>query len=833
VSAILAARAGLARHLLREYARVQTLAGGPVFPTPAIYSWNGWLRKHWAQLAAVPPAGLPALLSPRQERLVWERVLRESPESSAILDLSAAAALAASAHSLAHSWRIPLSGPAYGYTDDSAAFERWQSRVSGICRDEGWAPACFLPELLEPYLDKSEELHLAGFHHATPQQLEFFGRFPNRRIMPPPAVAAQIHSFEFRDAAAEWRAAAEWAAAAVESNPAASIAIVAAETARHRSLAAQALDRCLPGAWRFTAGIPLAAEPLVASALNLLEFLSPYPPLSAIGANLLSPYIAGVSAERFARAAEDARLRARRGPSVPLREAVSADRCPRFHAMTAAWLDRQKSLPTRQSPGAWARDFHALLATFRWTEEVALTAREYSAHEAWRDALSEFASLERVIGPLTASEALSALTNLIAELSFEDPGSAAAPVEIMPPEEAAGGSFTHVWLSGFHDHAWPPPASAHPFLPVSLQRKHGVPQSSTRLSLERAEAITAELLRCGETIIVAHARFDKDREQRCSHLLPKARTDLSVLQDPRPGESVVLESLLDETAPPLPAGETHLGGVKIFQWQSCCPFHAFAEFRLHARPLEDPPTGFDPRDRGALLHTALDYCWKDLKSSAKLKSLDPRALNEVVLGAVDRALIDKWVPVNPLGRQMQSVERERLTKLLCQWLSRERERREGFRVLEAESERPVQISGLGIHVRIDRVDQLDDGSVVLIDYKSSKKVKSAWAGGRPAEPQLPLYAVTAEPPVAGVAFATVRPGECDLAGHSVRNGILDGGGKEAELPPIEDWRSVLSALAESYLRGDAPVDPANNACDICGLQRFCRIHESEGDGSDE
>jgi probable DNA repair protein len=761
-------------------------------------------------------------------------VLRDSREASGLLDLSAAAALASSAQALAHAWRIPLTGPAYGLTDDSAAFQRWHARFSEICREEGWAPLCLLPELLEPFVGGTAELQLAGFEYATPQQREFLGRFPNRLLAHRRVAAPKIRALDFRDAVSDWNASARWAREATEANPAASVAIVVADYSRCRPLAAQAMDRSIPGRWRFASGSPLSAEPLVASALNLLELVSPYPPLSAMGANLLSPYIAGVSAERFARAAEDARLRTRRGPSVPLREAVSADRCPRFHAMTAAWLDRQKSLPTRQSPGAWARDFHALLAAFRWIDEIALTAREYAVHEAWRDALSEFASLDRVIGPLTASEALGVLTNLIAGLSFEDPASSTAPVEIMPPEDAAGRTFTHVWLSAFHDQAWPPPASLHPFLPVSLQRKHGVPQSSTRLCLERAETITAELLACGESIVIAHAKFDEDRVQRPSRLLPKMAAD-SGEQQPvdRASPPAPLESLLDETAPPLPAGETHLGGIKIFQWQSCCPFHAFAEFRLHARPLEDPPTGFDPRDRGILLHTALDYCWKDLKSSAKLKSLDPRALNEVVLRAVDRALIDKWVPVNPLGRQMQAVERERLTRLLCQWMSRERERRESFRIHEAESERPVQISGLGVNVRIDRVDQLDDGSVVLIDYKSSGKVKSAWAGARPAEPQLPLYAVTAEPPVAGVAFATVRPGECDLAGHSVRKGILDGGGKEAELPPVDDWRSVLSALAESYLRGDAPVDPANNACDICGLQRFCRIHESEGDGSDE
>ncbi len=49
-------------------------------------------------------------------------------------------------------------------------------------------------------------------------------------------------------------------------------------------------------------------------------------------------------------------------------------------------------------------------------------------------------------------------------------------------------------------------------------------------------------------------------------------------------------------------------------------------------------------------------------------------------------------------------------------------------------------------MRIDRIDEMPDGSLAVIDYKTSASVPSpsSWLGDRPSDPQLPLYALAVE-----------------------------------------------------------------------------------------
>ncbi len=67
----------------------------------------------------------------------------------------------------------------------------------------------------------------------------------------------------------------------------------------------------------------------------------------------------------------------------------------------------------------------------------------------------------------------------------EDEG---APVQVMGMLEAAGLRFDHLWIMGLDDEALPSPANPSPFLPVSLQRQHRLPHSSSERELEFASS---------------------------------------------------------------------------------------------------------------------------------------------------------------------------------------------------------------------------------------------------------------------------------------------------------------------------------------------------------
>ncbi|MFV0279041.1 MAG: PD-(D/E)XK nuclease family protein, partial [Parahaliea sp.] len=161
--------------------------------------------------------------------------------------------------------------------------------------------------------------------------------------------------------------------------------------------------------------------------------------------------------------------------------------------------------------------------------------------------------------------------------------------------------------------------------------------------------------------------------------------------------------------------------------------------------------------------------------------------------------------------------------------------REDFRVLAREQRVETVLGKLPLRLQVDRVDQLADGSLLIIDYKSGRSEPRSWLGERPSLPQLPLYGVVSEGAVQALAFAQVRPRACAyrglgrsevVAGVSADIGKATRGKADIDNWPdlLAAWRVTLEGLADDFVAGRAEVDPLNgNSCTWCGLQALCRI----------
>ena len=187
------------------------------------------------------------------------------------------------------------------------------------------------------------------------------------------------------------------------------------------------------------------------------------------------------------------------------------------------------------------------------------------------------------------------------------------------------------------------------------------------------------------------------------------------------------------------------------------------------------------------------------------------------------------------GRASAGISKSSVCRsCLSEWLDIEKSRPE-FIVAGIEAERVVEIGGLQIKTRADRVDALPDGREIILDYKTGQLKSRGWNGDRPDEPQLPLYCATSDQPVAGAAFAVIRTGELHFRGLTAEGVSLPLSRKCPSIPalPFErqllEWRRVLEHLAEDFRAGNAEVDPKQDACDNCGLRALCRIRELEND----
>jgi hypothetical protein len=255
--------------------------------------------------------------------------------------------------------------------------------------------------------------------------------------------------------------------------------------------------------------------------------------------------------------------------------------------------------------------------------------------------------------------------------------------------------------------------------------------------------------------------------------------------------------------------------------------------RLDARALETPTPGVSPRVRGEVMHAALATFWGEVGSHAELLARGAAGRQRAAAAAVEDAL----------ARQRGFRPRPRLLGLERAWLERallalaECElRREPFTVVEREQEHVLTINGRELHTRLDRLDRLEDGGTVLIDYKSGRGLPHRWVGQRPDAMQLPIYAAYhAETPVA-VAFAQLPLATTGFVGLAARDGILPDvpslartrklqlrGRAWADV--IDEWRAVAARLAGEFASGAAAVDPTDEACEQCALAALCRISE--------
>ena len=198
------------------------------------------------------------------------------------------------------------------------------------------------------------------------------------------------------------------------------------------------------------------------------------------------------------------------------------------------------------------------------------------------------------------------------------------------------------------------------------------------------------------------------------------------------------------------------------------------------------------------------------------------------------------------GEVYTATETLRLKRLLELWIKIEKARAP-FEVVATEKALVVNIAGLPLRVRIDRIDRLNDDSLMLIDYKTGFCSTAKWQGERLEEPQLPLYSITmagiegmveesAQGNIQTLAFARINIDQQGFVGISAEEGVAPGiysieksRGWDANLSWSDinnQWQQALESLVTEFSEGLAVVEPAqNNTCQFCHLHSLCRIHE--------
>jgi probable DNA repair protein len=622
-----------------------------------------------------------------------------------------------------------------------------------------------------------------------------------------PAVTTTYRAARLADAAGELRAALAWARQHLARNPSARLAVVVPAAARRRDeierIAATELGGAAAQAY-WSEGHPLGADPAIGAALDALLLTGAHARYATFGRWLRSPFFGRPTDEQFACARLDAVMRAELRSQLPFQAAyrcglreLLGERAPLSASALGAALASVDGV-RRAAPSRWAHLWARYLGALGWQPPTTRTALL-----GWQSTLDELARLTPILGEISLEHALAELRRLL-----ERTTPAALPlhgVHVLERIDDVGPGYDAVWATGFTDAAWPEPPHGNPLLPLALQRAHAMPFASPEDARERSARSFERLVRRSRELVVSWPARLYDYETEPSpaiRLWPTmSAEELDTLTAVRARAARARETVAD-SAPPF-IGARVPGSTAALGRQARCPLRAFCQDRLGARALEPLLFGVTPRLRGIATHGAAERLLEDLPAQSALA-----AKTAAIAPSVERALVRLFGRARDYLAALYELETEHLQRALAALLDEER-LRGPFRVLAVEQHTTVAVGPLTLNVRIDRVDELANGTLAIIDYKTSERATSSdWFGERLRDAQVPLYASHATAAVGAAVVARLVPANIRYLGFWP-DGAFPGRPSKAAHPQLatqlEIWRTQLGLLAAELAAGDVRI----------------------------
>ena len=837
-----------------------------VWCQPRIYTLEQWLQHCWQQLQhQVSQYSAILIASADQERVLWEKITADC----GLMRPEVLAKAAANGLTSLEKWQLtPNHLSAHSSDEGIALYIQWCQRFKTLLKKHGMISRTHSYHLIgEAFshgtLSQEAIIHLLAFDDIPPLLHCQLNKASTQltHVNLHDYQPQSINKVHCRDTKTEMNAAAEWAKQQLtqsisQQNPV-RIGIIVPNLGQCRHAIERALINSFEGhsllgdtprytlPFNISAGTPLGDTPLISDALQLLKLHQHKWPIDQLCQLLFSPFWGQLSQENDQRYSLATWLQAQGLFEIHLSEVLyqmekceiekDDDQKQKLFKQFSALRTHQYKYKDRQAPSVWVTVFLEQLALMQWPGERQPDSHEYQQTQLWYQLLERFAGLDSTLGNIYCTEALDQLQRMSNHEPFQAqvPDS---PIQVLGMLEGAGLHFTHCWVMGLHQHNWPPAPAPNPLLPLKLQREHNMPHATSLRELAFAESLSQHYRHCADHIIVSYPQYDPDNEQALqasvlidtipemetstrSHLLDHQSDFDRYLLAQRQNQSfewvncaqgpAVTQQDLNEN------GELP-GGTGILKAQATNPFDAFARYRLKAAIPTTAVIGFSPMEKGNILHQSMATLWQQLKTQKTLLDTDTLILDDMVNSAVEHEIQGcRRGKRHHLGDYLCQIEKERQVALILRWLEFEK-KRPYFTVKAIEESCNIQLHGTTIKLRIDRVDQLADGSYLILDYKTGNSTTGDWQGQRPRDPQLPLYLIAAHhEPACGIAFAQINIRKQTLIG--LHNGKYPG----QTLSPIGDnrydlpkdwqtvkihWQQVVETLLHDFLSGYCTVD---------------------------
>ena len=858
---ILTANERLCRHALNAWGQLQLKEGRKSWASPRIYSIDAWLNTLWEESESNHGENGYLIASSHQERVLWEEIIKDHD----CLQPTLLAKQCQSAYRTLEQWQLPLDAlnqpNAFKVFSENSEepplqhelLKRWCFSFVTMLQDHGLitregAYSTLLKAFQDGRLTHEAAIHCVGFDTLSPLYTALLHEATD--VVNSVTLASYqqplLTRHQFSSLDDEINAAAQWAKTQLETSPNARIAIISPQLSQLRDVIETALIETFePHYWyeknryslpfNISAGTPLSNTPFVSGTLALFDLAKRQWPLDTICQLIFSPLWGEWTHEFSQRHQLATRLRKLGKPTIQLSD-LHYWSTQLFEEATdnlsKHLLKFQQTLPKKsQRPSSWSLSFMTLLEALNWPGERTLDTLEHQQAQAFYQLLETFGELDSTLGEISFSKACHQLALIAQEAPFQVQV-ADSPIQVLGILESAGLQFTHCWVLGLDENQWPPQAKPHPLLPLTLQKQHNMPRATREREWSLASALLSQLQQSAHSVVLSSVDLHQDTQLP---VLPsKLIQDVALTPFSHQVNDFerYQQHLFDqreftwvdcEYGPPLQSYDGEpvklKGGASVLKSQSLSPFNAFAKFRLGASNPIAPSSGFSAIEKGNILHFAMAGIWRQLKDQKTLINTSEDDLEALVTQLVKESINNiRRIKPDHLGETLCRIELERQSQLIMNWMEFEKHR-PPFQVVSIEEKMAFTWQGTAMELRIDRIDQLEDGQYLIIDYKTGDASPSLWAHDRPADPQLPLYLLALQEKTSGITFAQINVKGCTFKGVHNGNYTIKGlaaiGDNRSKLPlsweaATHEWREKINLLLSEYLKGYAALPDQKN-----------------------
>jgi probable DNA repair protein len=860
---LLTANKRLIPFLHKAYAHYQQTQKKLLWPTLSLFTLSRWLELLWEKQQLEQQSFPFRLLTEQQEYVIWQGIINKS--CYLLLDTQDTAQSAQQAWQLLHQAQLNYKSSHFKHNKETASWQSWASTFAEFSNAHHYIDPSSATNLLTELLQKKiltppKRIFMLGFTELNRQTRKLLDCLAEQGCIishyAPAYSKPKLQRLSLIDKETEFRSMALWAYQCEQAGQK-NIACIVPNLIQQRSQLLNQFNEVFtaltqtglhPPPFNMAAGNPLKEFALIQTAITIIE-LENINSFSQVSGLIRSPYLGASQQEQSQRAQLDIYLRCHSESKLSLAVLVATSKkqaCPHLSGLISQLMPLLKEYDSQSfaKPSLWAEHFAKKLHSLAWPGERHLSSDEFQLLERWSKLLTELASLDFILGPISHARALQQLKELIANGLFQAKTRHDPPIQILGILDSAGIYFDAMWVMGLDDKTWPTAAKPNPFIPYSLQRQHQLPHASNERELYFARLLTEGLIRSAPRIIFSHAAQNLDHVLRPSLLINAMQSiELSELALPHYQSRTEKiratqdwEYYSDEQGPALPGDQYFPATSQLLQSQANCPFQAFARFRLNAKFYPLPQIGLNARDRGILLHQILEQFWNMIVHQEALLQLSAVTLEQQIDAAIDFAIVT-YTQKRPFVFKSHfiDIERRRLRQLLKNIVDVEKQRPLFIQSLH-EQKQNYTLGKLKLNLRIDRIDQLEDNSYLIIDYKTGVPTTINYLEERLDHLQLPLYCLAYAETVRGFALMHIRSHIIRLQGITAEEtGIT-------QLKPLKKlkttsalqswsdllhhWHTLLEKLAQQFQAGVAAVDPKRGSatCQQCDLKLLCRIN---------